>query len=291
MARLLRRLALVLAVLLGSTVLVPTAAQAAPSRFDEYYTYFDTGKKWIPFHDTRWVPQGLTKLGENTLVISYYDRSDKLNSRIALIDRVSGRYLRTYNLDVKAHVGGLAMTSKYFWVSEGGHLRRYARSALSGPSGGTLHTQKRVDVKGHGSYVFAEGETLWTGTFNHYHRDWMYQYRVNGNGTLTYLQDRYTPSNVQGVVVTSTRIVWSQSYGRNSDSKLIVWPRSKAYNGSAKIGNWITAPNMSEGMVIAGGEIQVVFESGANAYNGHDDGDAASYIIRSVHHGKMPPLP
>jgi hypothetical protein len=35
----------------------------------------------------------------------------------------------------------------------------------------------------------------------------------------------------------------------------------------------------------------VVFESGANAYNGHDDGDAASYIIRSVHHGKMPPLP
>ena len=44
-------------------------------------------------------------------------------------------------------------------------------------------------------------------------------------------------------------------------------------------------------MVIAGGQIQVVYESGSDEYNGTADGNAADYIIRSVHHGSMPPLP
>ncbi len=278
-------------VLIASLLLVPGSADAAPARYNEYYKYFDTGHAYIPYHDSRWVPQGLTKLGENQLVISYYDRFHTQKSRIAVINRSTGKYVKMFNLDTTSHAGGLAMTDKYLWVASDGHLRRYARSALSGRSGGTLHTQAYLPVKGKASYAFAEGNTVWIGTFNAAHRDWMYQYSVGSSGKLTYRQARYTPSQVQGVVVTSTRIVWAQSYGRDNDSKLIVWPRSKVYNGSTKIGNWVTAPNMTEGMVIAGGQIQVVYESGSDEYNGTADGNAADYIIRSVHHGSMPPLP
>ncbi|PJI94879.1 hypothetical protein [Luteimicrobium subarcticum] len=291
MKRFVRRTVAAVAAFSALAAVVPAAAQAAPSRYDEYYHYMDTGKAAIPYHDTRWVPQGMTKWGENDLVIAYYDRYHTQKSIISIIDRASGRYVKMFHLDTTAHVGGLAMTSKYLWVSEDGHLRRYLRSALSGTSGRTLTTQARIAVAGKASYAFAEGEYVWVGTFNAEHRDWMYEYRVGSTGGLTYVQKKYTPSQVQGVVVTSSRIVWATSYGRDNDSHLVAWPRSTTYNGSSKIGNWVTAPNMAEGMVIAGGQLQVVYESSSDAYNGTADGNAADYIIRSVHHGSIPSLP
>lgn len=270
--------------------LLPMEAQAAPARYNEYYAYLDTGSSYIPYHDTRWVPQGLTKWGENLLVISYYDTYGTSNSRIAVINRGSGSYVKMFNLDTKGHVGGIAMTSKYLWVTVGSSLRRYSRSSLSGTSGGTLRGQKDIPVKA-SSYAYAEGENVWVGRFNETSRDYMYRYSVGSTGGLTYREARYTPSQVQGVVVTSTRIVWAQSWGRDNDSTLVSWPRSRTYNGSSAIGNFVTAPNMAEGMVIAGGQLQIVFESGSDAYNGTKDGNSADYIIRSVHHGSIPALP
>ncbi len=287
----LRKVGILVVALIASLLVVPGTANAAPSRYNEYYHYFDTGNAKIPYHDSRWVPQGLTKLGENRLVIAYYDRFHRYNSIITIIDRATGRYVKTLHLDTKSHVGGLAMTKKYFWVTSEGYARRYDRNALSTASGRTIHQQKAIPVRGSASYAVAEGETLWVGTFNEKHRDYMYQYAVGAKGALSFRQSRLTPSQVQGVVVTGTRFVWSQSWGRDNDSKLIVWPRSKVYSGSTKVGNWVTAPNMAEGMVIAGGQLQVVFESGSDAYNGTADGNAADYIIRSVHHGSMPSLP
>jgi len=73
---------------------------------------------------------------------------------------------------------------------------------------------------------------------------------------------------VQEVIVTSTRIVWSQSFGRDNDSRLIFWPGGTTDNGGSTIGNWLAAPNMSERLVVAGGQIHVIFESCTEEHDG-----------------------
>lgn len=283
---------LLVAVTLAAAVVLPSSpASAHPSRYNEYYDYYDVGKAQIPFHDSRWVPQGLTKYGENTLVVAYYDYYGTYNSRLALIDRASGAHRKTLYLNFKGHVGGLATTSKYLFVTKGNGVRIYNRSDLGKASGTTLTGLRDIKLSA-SSYAYGEGDNLWVGKFDKDHRTYMYRYAVSSTGKLTYKQRVYTPSQVQGVVVTGSRIVWAQSYGRTNDSKLIAWPRSRTYNGSASIGNFVTAPNMAEGMVIAGGQVQVVFESGAIPYvNGADGNGKADYVIRSVHHGAIPRLP
>lgn len=298
-----RRLrAVVCAALAVLCTTVPTgAAQAAEhGDYTEYYSHFDTGPAYIPFVDTKWVPQGLTKWGEDQLVISYYDSSGSENSRIAVTDRSTGDLVKWLKLDTKGHVGGLAMTSSHLWVASGGSLRRYSRSALgSTASGGQLTVQTSVDVLGSASYAFAQGDTVWVGNFTWNYDsfgnkvcpsynassdwDWMYQYRVNSDGSLTYLQDRRTPGAVQGVAVTSEKLIWSTSCGRDNDSRIVVWNRDYAFDANWDHGNVIVAPNMSEGMVIAGGRLQVVYESGSAYYSDAD------YRVRTVHHGVIPP--
>lgn len=292
------RRAVSVAVLISAALLVINAAPAqAADTFPEYDRYFDPGPAPIPYAGTKWVPQGLTKVDEKTLAISYYDWKGGSNSIVALTDRMSGRWLATYTLDIKAHVGGIAMTSDYFWVAADGMVFRYRASDVRRKTSGKLQQVGAfTNVRGKASYMQAQGETLWVGNFNSTAKDWMYQYQVGNKGLLTYLQDRRTPSEVQGVVVTSDRIIWSTSEGRTNPGRLIVWPYAKAYDGSSRTGNFVKAPNMIEGIVLAGGQLQAVFESGAAKYSGSpppagDGQGKADVIVRTVQHGSIPPLP
>ncbi|MCT0016598.1 hypothetical protein EFE32_07040 [Lactococcus lactis subsp. lactis] len=65
-----------------------------------------------------WVPQGLA-ISENNLFISAYDKKHQLNSIVYVINKKSGKYLKTIILDTKAHVGGLAYDVKYkrLWIA------------------------------------------------------------------------------------------------------------------------------------------------------------------------------
>ncbi|MBL8931847.1 MAG: hypothetical protein JNL54_17130 [Kineosporiaceae bacterium] len=286
--RLGRRLTVVAAAALVALLVPTNSALAAPAQFDEYYRHFDTGPKWQLYAHTAWVPQGLTKLNESTLIVSYYDAHELSNSIVALYDRATGNWLRTYRLDIKGHVGGIAMTSGYLWVTHGGALRRYPRAQLSKASGSTLTTSGNFTVEA-SSYAYAEGEKIWVGTWDPDARSWMYSYRVSASGDLTRTTEAaiYTPSAVQGVIVSGNTIVWSQSAGRDNDSHLIFWPKNVRYNGSTSTGNWVTAPNMSEGLVVAGGQIQVIYEACSSKYDGTMDGDEADYIVCSIHHGNF----
>ena len=69
-----------------------------------------------------------------------------------------------------------------------------------------------------------------------------------------------TPSNVQGMAVTSRNVIWSRSYGRDNDS-LIDVRRAGAPNGATV--KAVVAPNMAEGIAIAGPTLHVVYESGS----------------------------
>ncbi|WP_428282016.1 hypothetical protein [Lactococcus lactis] len=54
-----------------------------------------------------WVPQGVTS-SQDKVYVSMYDKKKVLKSVIFEIDKVSGKYIKSYILDSKAHVGGIS---------------------------------------------------------------------------------------------------------------------------------------------------------------------------------------
>ncbi len=267
-----------------------------------YKRYFKVGDGRIPLHDTRWVPQGLARVDYNTLAISYYDSEYEKDSIVTLFT-TDGRYLAELPLlGMKANkdyhgVGGIAMTDKYFWVTDNGKLFRYPASVVRAKRNAHLKRNDFEKVKGKASYLGVEvgsdgpKETLWVGNFNLKAKDLMYQYNVKSDGSLEFKQSRRTPAQVQGVVVTHNRFIWSTSFCRNEPGRLIVWPRSYFYDGSSSIGNFVKAPNMIEGIVYAGDRLRAVFESSSDKYNGTMGGSKADVIVRSIQHGSIPPVP
>lgn len=289
------RAALIATALVSGALVVPGAGPAqAADTFPEYDRYFDVGPKSIPLVGTAFVPQGLTRVDDNTVAISYYDWRGN-NPSVVTLFTLGGTHVATFTLDTKSHVGGIALTDKYFWVAGEGMVYRYPASVIRKKKSASLkQIGAFTNVKGKASYMQSDGNTIWVGNFNSTEKDWMYQYSVGSTGKLTYVQDRRTPSEVQGVIVTGNRIIWSTSEGRSNPGRIIVWPKSQAYDGSSKKGNFVKAPNMIEGIAYVNGQIRAVFESSANKYNGSPVGDGkgkADVIVKSLQHGTIPALP
>ena len=269
---------------------VTKQAAQAKSQYSEYDKYFNVGKRAIPAAGTKWVPQGLTNWGPDKLVISYYDGTygdsdykKRADSRIVIVDRASGKEITYFQLNTKRHVGGLAYTKGYIWVSMDSRLVRYSTSKFSQSRGSHIKAGYEKSVGGKASYAFGDGgSSVWVGDCNEKTRGTMYRYSVSG-GKLTYQSKRVTPSKVQGVAVVGSKIIWSTSWG-TANSKLVVWPASKAYNGSTATGNWVTAPPRSEGMAYSNGHLHLVYESAAAKYA------STPHRVKTIHHGTVPSL-
>jgi hypothetical protein len=268
--------ALTALVLLGST-----AADAAdPPRYKAYYDIFDRGDTLIPGHDTRWTPQGLAYWPQqDALVISYYDGQHAKNSRLAVIDRASGKGRKIVELPGKGHVGGLGMSDGYLWAADGGRVTRFTEASLSStPDGGRLKAAGSYAVHA-SSYLTIVGRQLWLGEYKKDSGATAYRYTLDKNGVPRDAhKSMATPSQVQGMAIIADRVIWSRSTGRDNDSRLDVRPLS-APTGPG--GRSIVAPNMSEGVVIARGELHVVYESASATYADAD------YRVRTVHHGPI----
>jgi hypothetical protein len=159
----------VLAVLAAAAAVVAAPAQAGaadPPRFRAYYAAFDRGPALIPGHDTSLVPQGLAYWAARDALVVSYDDSAGGASRIAIVDRASGRRLKTLQLRTTGHVGGLGMTrSGHLWVANNGKLVRYAAASLDGgATGGTITADRSFDVPA-SSFVGVRGNDLWVGGF------------------------------------------------------------------------------------------------------------------------------
>jgi hypothetical protein len=115
-----RALAVVVAVALAAPAI---AGAADPPRYRAYYDVFDRGPANVPGLETSLVPQGLTYwAARDALIISYYDTAGG-PSRIAVVDRNSGRCIKTLLLRTTGHVGGLGMTqSGHLWVATNNEL-------------------------------------------------------------------------------------------------------------------------------------------------------------------------
>lgn len=267
-----------------------TPASAYPAAYNEYYKYFSPRSHAMPRHDTAWVPQGITWWGSNKLIISYYDGSheydDRANSIISIMSRSSTQEIKALRLNTRRHVGGLATAGGYLWAAMDGRLLRYSPSKLNAAHGSLIYADKEWSVKSLASYAYGDGTSVWVGTCDELHRSTMYRYQIV-NGAPVLKAEYVTPSKVQGVAVTPTKIIWSKSWGWDNSS-LIVWPRGTTYNGSTAIGNGIAAPPRSEGLTIANGRLQLIYESSANSYVPPTNA-LKKRVVRSVHFGTIPP--
>jgi hypothetical protein len=224
------------------------------------------------------VPQGLTYwAARDALIISYYDTAGG-PSRIAIVDRKSGRYIKTLLLRTTGHVGGLGMTqSGHLWVATNGKLFRYPASTLErGAEGRTVDSDRTYNVRA-SSFVGVRGNDLWVGEFKRSGTAFAHPYRADALGGLTPAGPAFpVPTLTQGMAVTDRHFIFSRSFGEDNDSTI-----TSVGRGSAGDGPSLTAPNMAEGMVFAGGEIHVLYESGAKHYSGAD------YRVRTIHHAPV----
>jgi hypothetical protein len=264
-----------LAVLAAVALAAPALAGAAdPPRFHAYYDAFDRGAANVPGLETSLVPQGLTYwAARDALMVSYYDTAGG-PSRIAIVDRKSGRYIKTLLLRTSGHVGGLGMTqSGHLWVATNSKLFRYPSHTLDrGGEGRTVDSDRTYNVPA-SSFVGVRGNELWVGQFKRSGTALAYPYRVDAFGGLTRSGLAFpVPTRTQGMAVTDRHFIFSRSLGEDNDSQI-----TSVGRGSTGDGPTLTAPNMAEGMVLAGGEIHVLYESGAKHYSGAD------YRVRTIH--------
>jgi hypothetical protein len=272
-----------LAVLAVAVLAAPALAGAAePPRFRAYYKLFHRGPATVPGLDSGLVPQGLTYwAARDALIISYYDTAHR-PSRIAIVDRKTGRYIKTLLLRTTGHVGGIGMTqSGHLWVASDGKLFRYPATTLDrAAEGQTVDSDHTYKVEAW-SFVGVRGNDLWVGRFDEKSGSaFAYPYQVNAFGALTRSGPAFpVPTRTQGMAVTDRHFIFSRSFGRDDDSTIVSVSR-----GSAGDGPNLTAPNMAEGMVFAGGEIHVLYESGAKKYADAD------YRVRTIHHAPVAAL-
>lgn len=260
----------------------PSLASAKdPGDLKRYYGMFDRGAAKIPGHDTPWTPQGLTHWPEqNALVISYYDSTGKNNSRLAIVNRDTGARMKLVQLNTKGHVGGLAMTAGHLWVANGGKIVRYTKAALAGVGELGMLTSNGAKKVAASSYLTADGSSLWVGSFTKGASTpgVAYRHDVSAKGALSGAkQSISTPSQVQGMAFAGGKIVWSRSYGRDNRSRIDVAPAGNPTQPS----RIIRAPNMSEGIVVVGDRLRVVYESASSTYAD------ASYRVKTVHSGNL----
>ena len=268
------------------------ADAADPPRFRAYFKVFQRGPAKVPGLESSLVPQGLAYwAARDALIISYYDTAHR-PSRIALVDRKSGRYIKTLLLRTTGHVGGIGMTrSGHLWVASDGKLFRYPASALDrGAEGQTVDSDRTYKVEA-SSFIGVRGNDLWVGRFDEKSSArrcsndksdsaFVYPYRVSVFGGLNRSGPAFpVPAHTQGMAVTDRHFIFSCSFHRNEDSTIASVGRGTGGDGPS-----LTAPNMAEGMVFAGGEVYVLYESGAQKYRDAD------YRVSTIHHAPVAAL-
>lgn len=280
------------AVLAVAALAAPARAGAADAadeaRVRAYYKVFHQGPE-VPGLESTLVPQGLTYwAARDALIISYYDTAHR-PSRIAIVDRKSGRHIKTLLLRTTGHVGGIGMTqSGYLWVASNGKLFRYPASTLDrAAEGGMVDSDQTYKVEA-SSFVGVRGNDLWVGrcapgcskSKEEQGGAFAYPYQVNLFGGLHRSGLAIpVPAHTQGMAVTDRHFIFSSSLGRHNLSTIRSVGRGSAGNGPS-----LTAPNMAEGMVFAGGEIHVLYESGAKKY------PDADIRVKTIHHAPVAAL-
>ncbi|WP_155368023.1 hypothetical protein [Catellatospora vulcania] len=235
------------------------------------------------------VPQGISYFGDMSVhLTSHWNRTAGGRARInaQAWDGVDKGEFDIY----ETHAGGIAVASGYLYVSGGGQkIRRYnldnVRTALETTGVPYLAQSGEQETNGNSFLTAGPGGTVWAGNFDDTTQKSMWEYSVNGDGTLSVKSGPYAvPPRTQGVVVTDTHFIFSTSYGRTNLSYIFVVKRGYGNTWANATGACFSAPSMTQGLSRVGTVVYVNYESGSAEYTG------ARNVINHVHKASLQSL-
>ncbi|MBT2520493.1 hypothetical protein [Arthrobacter sp. ISL-28] len=246
--------------------------------------------------------------GNDLLLVSTYGKDGA--HIVGLDPKAEGKTVGTVDIEPRGddteqtHAGALALNDKWVFVdgpkSGSWHtIRKYSlselRAAMTAKGGSVRPDGGDREVYG-ASFMTIDGGHLYAGKFSNKHRDWMYSYTIEGDGSLTL--DRKedgnglrweVPQRTQGVAVADGRFLFSSSSGRKYRSNLYATDKGETNLDRASV-RCFRAPSMSEGITATpDDEAYLLFESGSYKYNAFS-GDPAINVIDGVHRAKLSSL-
>ncbi len=227
-------------------------------------------------------PQGLCVTEEHILVTSYSTGNHENYGSLYVFDRRTGAYLVTLSMKKGSHLGGICYDGENLWICHSNYrtIERldYAlvKEIARHQPGRTVElTQKHEEYRVSNSpscITFFTGK-LWIATHTRFFKSIMKSYRYSG-GALEECEEFAIPDKVQGVAFDEDGHVYlSTSFGRDKSSYIKVY--RSAYDLSKrpeKPAECVEMPPCSEELAIAGDELLVLFESGAQKYMEGTDG-------------------
>lgn len=244
---------------------------------------------------TKMTPQGLTVAGKYILITAY-DGDHEHASVIYVIDRRTGKYLKTIQVKGKPHLGGIAYdpVGKNVWLT-GSIGKSSALMAFPVKEIGKYDEKRHSPIEyiheisiptlERASTVTYYDNQLFVGLFNMYKRGRVASYTISRSGknknsisnneiksvtgTISWSDPDGVTSmdkQVQGIAIYDNKIFVSQSYG-SKDSKLYIFPSTALHALDEKNAELvISMPPYLEQIVAYKGQLLCLFESGSRQY-------------------------
>ncbi len=250
-------------------------------------------KKWDTA--TAMTPQGLT-MARQYLLISAYDGEHQHSSVIYVLNKRTGKYLKTLQLPGRPHLGGIAYDpkGKNIWVTgslgKSSALMSFSFKALENYRQGArlpikYNHQIPIPSMERASTVTYYDDQLFVGFFNMDGRGKVASYPISRSGknrnsitnneieSITGSVSWSDPSGqttmdkrIQGIAIYQGKIFLSQSYS-SKDSKLYIFPTTALNSLNEKNAERvINMPPYLEQIYAYDGQLLCLFESGAKQY-------------------------
>ena len=237
-------------------------------------------------------PQGMAVIENKYLIISAYSKSKKYNSVLWLLDKKTGKYIKTIALDDIDHVGALTYDEEHhrLWVAtvdkEGdAQIEALNLSSIENYDINKSKTYLPFDISTDltgvklTSYMTYYQGTLYVGYFNKNSDGVLAAYPMDDQGLLKKNVDESndvapsktwpTYDKIQGISFYEDKILLSQSYGAK-DSKLYIFdnklddPNFDLDKGDAIAS--MTLPPYLEQIVGRNDKVYLLFESASHLY-------------------------
>ncbi len=245
---------------------------------------------------TAMTPQGITIAGKYILLTAY-DGEHEHASVVYVLDKKTGKYLKTIQVAGRPHLGGIAYdpVAKNIWVTgsqdDSSALMSFSLKKLEKYS----YNKKKQPIQydnvialptiERASCVTYYDNQLFVGFFNTDGQGQIASYPIarsgNFKGTITSDQIKAVTGQVswalgsgsasmdrqiQGIAFYQNWIILSQSYG-SKDSKLYFFPISALnYLDEGNAEKVVVMPPYLEQIYVQNGQLLMLFESGAKAY-------------------------
>lgn len=247
---------------------------------------------------TKMTPQGIAVVYKYILITAY-DGAHEHSSAIWVLDKKTGKYLKTIHISGKPHLGGIAYDPKgmEIWItgSKNGKsalmsfslakLIEYINTDKSPSEYMEYDTDIPIDSIVKASTLAYYDDQLFVGYFNQYKRGKVATYKISRSGkyknTITTNEitsvtdsvawsspDGSTTMNkqIQGIAIYHDKIFLSQSYGKNN-SRLYIFPITAINNLDEKNAEKvIEMPPYLEQITAYKGQLLCLFESGSSKY-------------------------